>query len=46
MAKRLTKYLTEEDAQIVSNHMRSFKSLIKEMQIKTIEHPAEWQKLK
>lgn len=46
MTKRLTKYLTEEDVQIVDNHMRGFKALVKETQIKTIEHPAEWQKLK
>lgn len=46
MAKILTKYLTKEYVQIVNNHMRSFKSLIKDMQIETLEHPAEWQKLK
>lgn len=46
MAKILTKYLTKEYVQIVNNHMRSFKSLIKVMQIETLEHPAEWQKLK
>ena len=45
MTKRLTKYLTEEDVQIVDKHMRCFKALVKETQIKTIEQPAECQKL-
>ena len=41
MAKRLTKHLTKEDVQIVNKHMKSFTSLIKEMQIKTTEYPPQ-----